>query len=178
MDSINQQQPEENRKNLAGKEAVEKMKELADKAESCFFCTEASSGGYQPVRPMAVQKIDDAGNVWFLSSDDSHKDAEIRNDSKVQLLFQGSAHAGFLSINGVATISKDKEKIKEFWQPLYKTWFTGGEDDPRITVIQVKPVEGYYWDNKNGAAVAFIKTVVGAITGKTLDDSIEGTLHP
>ena len=57
-----------------------------------------------------------------------------------------------------------------------KTWFTERVDDPRITVIKVTPSEGYYWDTKHGNAVAGIKMLIGAATGKTLDDSIEGKL--
>jgi len=38
------------------------------------------------------------------------------------------------------------------------------------------PEEGYYWDTKHGQVVAFAKQVAGAMMGKTLDDSIEGTL--
>lgn len=178
MDSINQQQPEENRKDLQGKEANEKIKELADKAKTCFFCTRAASGLPFDVRPMAVQQVDDEGNFWFLSSDDSHKNAELDQDPTVQLLFQGSAHSDFLSVQGRATVSKDKEKIKELWEPIIKTWFTGGVDDPRITVIRVRPESGYYWDNKHGNAVAGVKMLIGAATGQTLDDSIEGTLRP
>jgi len=89
---------------------------------------------------------------------------------------QGSHHSGFLSINGRAEISKDKAKIEELWDGIMKTWFTEGKDDPRITVIKVTPVDGYYWDTKHGEAVALVKMVVGAIAGKTLDDSIEGTI--
>jgi len=59
---------------------------------------------------------------------------------------------------------------------MLKTWFTGGEDDPRITVIRVIPRRGYYWDNKHGDVVAGAKIAVGAVIGKTLDDSIEGIL--
>jgi hypothetical protein len=61
---------------------------------------------------------------------------------------------------------------------MLKVWFTEGIDDPRISVIKVEPVEGYYWDTKNNKAVAFVKRTVGAIIGKTLDDSIEGRLKP
>ena len=67
--------------------------------------------------------------------------------------------------------------IEELWEPLVKTWFTEGKDDPRITVIRVDPIEGYYWDNKHGNAIAFIKMTAGAIIGKTIDDSIEGTIR-
>ena len=61
---------------------------------------------------------------------------------------------------------------------MLKTWFTEGVDDPRITVIQVAPKGGYYWDNKHGNAVAGVKMLIGAAIGKTLDDSIEGRVAP
>ncbi len=177
MDSINQQQPEKNRENLLGAEASEKIRELVDKSKTCFFITDIQTSQPLHVRPMSVQKVDEEGGLWFLSSDDSHKNAEIQSDQRVQLLFQGSAHSDFLSLYGYASISRDKAKIKELWEPILKAWFTEGEDDPRITVIKVTPTEGYYWDNKHGNAVAFIKTMAGALVGKTLDDSIEGTIQ-
>ncbi len=176
MDSINQNQPEENTKNLEGAEAAKKIKELAEGAESCFFITNIKTGIPLSVRPMSIQKVDDDGNFWFLSAKDSHKNEEVSHDPFVHLLFQGSAHSGFLNIYGIAEISDDKEKIKELWEPILKTWFTGGEDDPRISVVKVEPSEGYYWDNKHGKVVAFAKMAIGAAIGKTLDDSIEGTL--
>ncbi|MEO7801672.1 MAG: pyridoxamine 5'-phosphate oxidase family protein [Ginsengibacter sp.] len=175
MDSINQQQEEENFKTLQGDEAIEKIKELAGKA-SCFFCTNITNKKPFPTRPMAVQKIDDDGTLWFLSATDSHKNKEIEADPYVQLLFQGSSYSDFLNLYGKATISEDKEKIKELWEPILKTWFTGGVDDPRISVIKIDPEEGYYWDTKHNMAIGLIKRVTGAILGKTMDDSIEGDL--
>jgi general stress protein 26 len=176
MDSINKQQPEDNRDNLRDKEAVKKLKELVDKAKSCFFCTAISLGPSAGTRPMSVQKVDDEGNLWFLSADDSYKNKEIAVDPEVRLYFQGSAHSDFVFLTGVATISKDPNKIEELWEPLAKVWFTEGKDDPRITVIRVAPNEGYYWDTKHAKAIVFIKMVIGAATGKTLDDSVEGKL--
>lgn len=176
MSSINQQQPEKNHEDLFSDEAVKKIKTLSDKAKTCFFCTAITTGQQFATRPMAVQKVDDNGVFWFLSANDSHQNAEIQRDSSVQLLFQGSAHSDFMTLYGKATISKDKKIIKELWEPLFKTWFTEGEDDPRITVISVKPVDGYYWDTKHGELIAFAKQIAGAVVGKTLDDSIEGKL--
>ncbi|MEI6950644.1 pyridoxamine 5'-phosphate oxidase family protein [Paraflavisolibacter sp. H34] len=174
MDSINQQQPEKNYEDLLGKDALEKLREINDKATACFFCTNLRTGMPFATRPMAVQQLDDQGCFWFLSATDSHKNAEIAADPSVQLLFQGSDYADFLTVYGQATISTDRQKIKELWKPLLKTWFTEGEDDPRISVIRVAPVQAYYWDVKHNQAVAFLKRVAGAIVGKTLDDSIEG----
>ena len=178
MDSINRQQEEENHKDLQGSEAGKKIKELASKSDTCFFCTSITTGKPFEVRPMSAQKIDENGNFWFLSSSDSFKNEQIENDPNVQLLFQGSAHSDFLNIYGHATISTDKELIKELWEPILKTWFTEGIDDPRITVIKVSTSEAYYWDNKHGDAIALAKMAIGAIAGKTMDDSIEGQLKP
>ncbi|GAB3708184.1 hypothetical protein GCM10027592_43040 [Spirosoma flavus] len=176
MDSINQQQPEQNHEDLRGTEAGKKIKELAEDARTCYFCTKITTGQPIKTRPMSIQKVDESGSLWFLSANDSHKNADIAADNRVHLLFQGSQNSDFLSVYGEATISTDRALIKELWEPLLKTWFTEGEDDPRITVIRVDAREGYYWDNKHGNAVAFAKMAVGAVIGKTLDDSIEGNL--
>jgi general stress protein 26 len=176
MDSINKNQPEENHKNLNNAAAIKKIKEIAEKAESCFFCTAAAIGESAGARPMSVQEIDEEGNLWFLSANDSHKNKEIAIDPEVKLYFQGSQHSEFLQLNGNAQILFDKNKIKELWKPILKTWFTEGEDDPRISIIKITPTMGYYWDTKHGKAVAGIKMLIGAIVGKTLDDSIEGKI--
>lgn len=125
MDSINKNQQEVNHKDLKGTAAAKKIKELAEK-KTCFFCTGITTDKEVTVRPMAVQKVDDHGNLFFLSADDSHKTRDILRDPKVQLLFQGSSYSDFLSVYGKATISTDKKLIKELWAPLAKTWFTEG----------------------------------------------------
>lgn len=175
MDSINRQQEEENINNLEGSEAISKVRELVKNVRSCFFLTDLNKVGLPlSIRPMNVLKIDKHGNLWFLSAKDSHKSEEIHDDPFVHLLFQGQSD--FLNIYGLASVSEDKEMINTLWNPLLKTWFTGGKDDPRIIVIKVEPTEGYYWSNKHGEAIAFIKQTIGSILGKTLDDSIEGKL--
>ena len=176
MDSINRNQPEENRQNLHGPAAVAKIKEIVAQAKSCFFCTAAAPSDSEGARPMNVRQVDDRGDLWFLSPSDSQKNRELAADPAVTLYFQASPHSDFLRLSGRATVSTDKAKIKELWDPVLRTWFTGGVDDPRITVIRVTPAEGYYWDTKHGTFVAGVKMLVGAVLGKTLDDSIEGKL--
>jgi len=175
MDSINKNQAEENYEDLQSEQAIEKIKDIVDKAKTCFFCTSVTSGS--STRPMSVQQVDDEGNIWFLSADDSHKNLELTQDPTVKLYFQGSPHSDFLHLEGIATISKDKAKIIELWEFVIGTLFTQGVDDPRITVIKVKPTLGYYWDTKHGNAVAGIKMLIGAALHKTMDDSIEGKIE-
>ena len=177
MDSINKNQAEDNHEDLSGKKAVSKLKELVKAADTCFFTTTSSGVGSQGTRPMSHREVDDQGNIWFLSASDSHKNKEIEMDPHVRLYFQGSTHSEYLAIKGTATITRDKARIKELWNFVLKTWFTEGEHDPRITAIKVTPHDAYYWDTKHGKAVSGIKILVGAVIGKTLDDSIEGNIR-
>lgn len=162
--------------NLAGPEAIAKLKELVEKAETCFFCSNIKTGLPFSTRPMSEQLVDEEGNIWFLSRKDSEKNAEIAQDPLVQLLFQADKHSGFVSIYGIAELIDDQQKIDEFWQPMFKVWFEKGKNDPEIGLIKVGPTQGYYWDTKNGQAVAFLKIAASLVTGKAMDDSIEGKL--
>jgi general stress protein 26 len=162
---------------VIAQDAVDRIRDVVKKTQTCFFCTASGIGDSDGARPMNVRKVDDTGTLWFLSASDSHKNREIAADPTVTLYFQGSEHADFLRLSGSAAVSRDKAMIDELWHPLIKTWFTGGKDDPRITVIRFEPAEGYYWDNKHGNAVAGIKMLIGAAIGKTLDDSVEGTVR-
>lgn len=163
-------------KDVSNNEAIEKIKQLAEKAQTCLFCTKIETGKSFSTRPMSAQKVDNAGNIWFLSDKDSTKNMEVEDDDHVQLLFSGSNHSDFLSVYGKATILYDKAKIKELWEPIVKTWFQEGVDDPRISVIKVTPEEGYYWDTKHGKLVALAKMLTSMVSGKTMDDGIEGTI--
>jgi general stress protein 26 len=70
---------------------------------------------------MSVQEVDDEGDLWFLSADDSHKNRERSSNPTVKLYFQGSAHSDFSSLTGAATVSRDKARIKALWEPIIKT---------------------------------------------------------
>lgn len=81
-----------------------------------------------------------------------------------------------MSIKGSASISYDREKIAEFFGGMEKAWFPEGKDDPDISLICVMPEEGYYRDTKSGKMVSLLKVAAAAITGKPMDDGIEGKL--
>lgn len=175
--SNNTQNIQDHIKSLEGAEAVKKLKDLAVGAENCFFTTNIKTGLPVSVRPMSVQEVDEEGNLWFMSQIDSNKNTEIKADPFTQLFFQENKNSGFLSIYGISEISRNQAKIDELWNPLLKVWFQNGKDDPKITLIKVVPTNVYYWDTKHGEAVAFIKMAASIITGKTMDDSVEGKLE-
>jgi general stress protein 26 len=164
-------------KNLERTAAIEKLKEIAEKIDMCMFCTLPENFPLE-TRPMSTQKVDDDGNIWFLSSIDSHKNDEIKQDAHVQLIYSDPESMSFMTVNGTASISRDKKKIEELWKVHAKIWFTEGKDDPRITVIKVTPADAHYWDTKHNKMVSFLKMFSSLVTGKTMDDGIEGEMNP
>lgn len=125
---------------------------------------------------MSTQTVDEEGCIWFFSSKDSNKNNEIKN-SKVYLHFSNQGKQNYLDVAGDAEIITDRQKIEKLWNPIVKTWFTEGKDDPDITLLRIVPVESHYWDTKHGKMVAFLKIMTGAIIGKTMDDGVEGQLN-
>ena len=163
--------------NLDQQKAIEKLKELSEKARICMFCSELNQIP-QNSRPMSLQECDEEGNLWFLSSASSNKNFEIQEDNRVHLYFMNNGDYEYLSIFGKAYIYKDKETIEEQWSAMANAWFDGKED-PNVSVIRVKPEESYYWDTKAGKFVSMLHFVTTAITGGKSDgdDGVEGILN-
>jgi general stress protein 26 len=160
------------RHDLSGASAVEKIRNVIEKADTCFLVTR---GG---VRPMGVRECDGNGVIWFLSDKHSHKNAQIAANSEVELYFQATEHSGFMHLTGQASVLHDKALIERLWTPMARVWFQQGKDDPCISVIRFQPTAGQYWDNKHGDAVAGIKMMIGAALGKQFDDGELGNLKP
>lgn len=162
--------------NLDQKKAQEKLKEIAEKARVCMFCSELNKIP-QNSRPMSLQECDEDGNLWFLSNATSNKNFEIQEDNRVNLYFMNNGDYEYLSIFGKAYVYKDKETIEEQWSAMANAWFDGKED-PEVTVIRVSPEETYYWDTKAGKFVSMLHFISTAITGQKSDgsDGVEGKL--
>lgn len=168
----NEQSP---RQDLVNQEAVEKLKELAEKAGTCMFSTSVSNFPHTS-RPMALQEVDETGKLWFISSTESEKNKEIADDNRVTLYFQNSGTYQFLAVSGYAQIHTDKQIIEKYWTDFANAWFDG-KDDPTVTVISVDPIDSDYWDTKDGKIISLIKMSFMAITGNKGDDNgIEGKL--
>jgi general stress protein 26 len=162
--------------NLEYQKAIDKLKELSESARICMFCTELEK---LPIaaRPMSLQETDKEGNLWFISSEASHKNLEIKDDNRVQLFFMNDSNSEYLSVFGKAFIYRDKSTIEEKWSPLANAWFDGKED-PNVSIIRVTPDETYYWDTKAGKLVTMLSFAAAAISGKKTDnsDGVEGHL--
>lgn len=166
------------KENLFNAKAIEKLKELSEKAKTCMFITKLSDHSPQNSRPMGLQECDGEGNFWFISNKESKKNFQIEKDNKVQLYFMNNSDHEYLSIVGKAYIYEDKATIEDKWSVVANAWFDG-KDDPDVSIIRVTPEEAYYWDTKFGKFVSMINFIAVIIGGKNTDnsDGIEGKIE-
>ncbi len=150
-------------KEASGNEQFKKIHDLIKDIHVAMLTTEGSDGKLHS-RPMATQEAEFDGSVWFLSRQSSGKVTDIQHQAHVNLAYSDGKHS-FVTLAGVAEIQKDRKKIDELWNPLYKAWFPDGKDDPEITVIKVQVEEAEYWEAPPNAIVRNVKILSAAITG-------------
>lgn len=163
-------------KDLSRQEAIAKLKHLAEDIGICMFCTYKQQPPME-TRPMSIAEVDANGDCWFLSGAHSNKNQEIGEQSDVQLIFADRNDAHFLSVYGKAEVLRDRKKIEEVWSNFAKAWFKEGKNDPEITAIRVRPQQAHYWDTKHGRMVSLLKIAIATISGKVMDDGVEGELR-
>ena len=140
-----------------------------------MFTTSIQSD-YPTTRPMTLQEVDASGNLWFISSVESHNVDEIKENNRVQLYFSNTSNYEFLYVLGEASLHTDKALVEKYWTDFAKAWFDG-KDDPRIRIVKVKPVDAYYWDTKYSKIVSLMRIGFAAVTGAKIEDGgIEGEL--
>ena len=149
---------------LTGNAGLEKIGALIKDIRIAMLITVSSDGSFDG-RPMATQKTEFTGVLWFLTRNESEKVEEIRNDSHVALLYADPSSSKYVSIKGRAKVAKDRAKIHELWNPMYRAWFPGGEDDPQICVLSVEVSEAEYWEASSSKFVRGIKYLAAAATG-------------
>ncbi len=160
--------------NLYNKEAKEKIKDLAESIDFTLMATNLGNKPFHTV-PMSTKKVDENGNIWFLSGKDTDHNQNINTDNNVQLLYSKPGSMTFLTLYGKAFINTDKTILKELYGKTDDSWFEG-VDDPSLCAIQFKPDDAHYWEPKSNKFVSLLKMGVGAITGNEPDISQHGDL--
>ena len=162
--------------NLYNDDAKKKIKEMAEDMDFAMLATNLKQLPLHMV-PMSTKKVDDQGNILFLSDRSSTHNKNIIKDSNVHLIYVDKGSMQFLNVYGTATITRDQNMIDELYGKSDDAWFDG-KNDPNVSVISIKPTESYYWDPKHNKLVSLVKMGVGAITGNQPDMMDVGKLKP
>jgi general stress protein 26 len=128
--------------------------------------------GHLRSRAMANQKRAGGADLWFVCKEDSAKLDDIANDPHLNLSYYRDSNREWVSVSGLATISRDRAKIKELYEPDWKMWFDdegdprhGTPDDPRMVLIGVTIHAAEFLEVNKSKPVLLYELVKGFITG-------------
>ena len=156
-------------------EAITKLKDLLEGIDFCMLTT--MSGGHLRSRPMSTQKFDFDGDLWFFTSDKTHKVDEIEKDGRVNVADSQPDDNKYVSVSGTATVSKDRSKMEELWNPILKAWFPDGLETPDLCLLEVNVEEAEYWDSSSSTLVQIAGFVKAMVTGQQADGGDHGKVN-
>ncbi|HVE56672.1 MAG TPA: pyridoxamine 5'-phosphate oxidase family protein [Pyrinomonadaceae bacterium] len=156
-------------------ESIEKLKGLIEDIDFAMLTTHAN--GKLRSRPMSTQEFEFDGDLWFFTSDQTHKVEEIEKDNEVNVAYSKPEDNVYISVSGTASIVKDRDKIEELWNPILKAWFPKGLDDPSLCLLKVSVEEAEYWDSPSSTLVQIAGFVKALVTGQSADGGDHGKVN-
>lgn len=166
---------------LSGEQGRRKIAEMVKGIRIAMMTTLAPDGSID-ARPMAVPAASKDtsfdGTFWFLTRHSSDKVGELQRDRHVTLTFAEPSESKYISLKGRATVSYDRAKIHELWNPMYKAWFPNGEDDPEIAVVRVDVSEGDFWEASDSKLIVYAKYLAAAVTHGSVPVGTSGHITP
>ncbi len=150
---------------MAREDGLAKMRELIKEIDFCMLTTVAEDGSLHS-RPMSVNgEVEFDGDLWFFTYGASHKAWEAQANPQANASFANPKSQSYVSVSGTASLVRDKEKIKELWQPTLKAWFPRGVDEPDIALLKIDGHKAEYWDSPTSVMAHAIGLVKSAVTG-------------
>lgn len=157
---------------LDTQDKLEQLYELIDGIEIALMTTRRADGSLVS-RPMATQARADGTDLWFVTNADTAKIDEIESDPHVNLAYYESGTYQFVSVSGIARLSRDPQRIRELYSPDWRAWFgdeggsrNGGPEDPRIMLVLVQAQSATYLKARHGKAVTLFNVAKGVVTGE------------
>lgn len=154
---------------MEGTDVKQKLIDALRKFDTVMVTTLAENGTIHG-RPMVVAEVDDAGEVWFVTSSDADKLTEIESDDRAVITAQEKGL--YLSVSGRLDVLHDREKIQALYRPAWKPWFPGGKDDPSLVLLRLRPEIGEYWDQRTMKGLRYMFEAARAlIDGERLSEA-------
>jgi len=157
------------------KSEIEKLHEMIEELEIAMLTTRRPDGRLVS-RAMATQKRAPGADLWFVTSEDTHKVDELEEESHVNLAYYKDRTREWISVSGLATCSRDPEIIRRLWAPDWKIWFPeegdprhGTAEDPRLVMIGVDIESATFFESDKPAPVVLFEMLKGRLTGKDPD---------
>jgi general stress protein 26 len=152
---------------------LEKLHDQINDIEIAMMTTRRPDGHLQS-RAMATQKRAAGADLWFVALDDSEKLRDLAADPHVNLSYYKDRTREWISVSGIAHVTRERTKIHELYAPDWKIWFPRGDDprhgtkdDPRMVLIGVDVHAAVFLEVNKPQPVVLFELVKGWITGTT-----------
>ena len=143
--------------------SVDHVWSLMEEIKIAMVITHAGDGDDLRARPMAAHPAREENAIYFLTDVAAGKISEVDHNDSVCLAFADVKGQKFVSVTGQASVSSDKDKIRQLWSIAEKA-FWSDETDPTIRVLRVAPEDAEYWQSP-GTVVSCVKMIVAGLTG-------------
>jgi len=157
------------------RDELSKLYEMIDKLEVAMLTTRRQDG-HLVSRAMANQKHAPGADLWFVASEGTPKLAEISADPHVNVGYYKDRTREWISVSGLATISRDRETIKTLFAEDWRAWFPkegdprhGTPDDPRMVLIGIDVHSAVFLEVTKPQPVLLYEVVKGWATGTMPD---------
>jgi general stress protein 26 len=151
---------------------LEKLYALIEDIEIAMLTTRRRDGHLRS-RAMATQRRAAGADLWFVTLNDAAKLDDIAHDPHVNLAYYRDSNREWVSVSGLASVSRDRATIDELYAPDWKMWFpdngdprAGSADDPRITLIGVNVHAAEFLEVNKPMPVLLFELARGWVTGK------------
>ena len=150
---------------------LEKFHAAIESINAAMMTTRRADGHLRS-RAMANQKRAAGADLWFVCKESSAKLSDIANDPHINLSYYRDSNREWVSVSGIASVSRDRAKIHELYEPDWKIWFDdegdarhGTPDDPRMVLIGVTVHAAEFLEVNKSKPVLLYEFVKGFVTG-------------
>ena len=151
---------------------LDKLFEHINDIEIAMMTTRRADGHLQS-RAMATQRRAAGADLWFVTAEGSPKLADLEYDPHINLSYYKDRTREWVSVSGIASISRDRAKVAELYAPDWKMWFGsegdprhGTPDDPRMVLIGVDVHAAMFLEVNKPQPIVLFELVKGLVTGK------------
>jgi len=133
-------------------ENVRKLREMIKGIEFAMLTTTEDDGCLRS-RPMATQKVEFDGDLYFFTKSSAPKVDEIEKDRHVCVSYAAPDEQRYVSMSGLARLLRDRTKMEEFWFADLETWFPHGLEEPELALLWISVTQAEYWEGPFGTLV-------------------------
>jgi general stress protein 26 len=125
---------------------------------------------------MATQKRAPGADLWFVTSEGTAKLRDLEHDPHINLAYYKDRTREWVSVSGIATITRDRARIRELYAADWKAWFAdvgdprhGTPDDPRMVLIGVDVHAAVFLEVNKPRPIVLYEVAKGWLTGEAPD---------